>query len=138
MPISLNWTPNLKGLAKKLDTQAQKITQNLADANLKAAYVVRNQAISNIDKGLRHGRFYKRRTIVHQASAPGEYPKTDTGRLTSSIYAQRVDKYGAQVGTNIEYGLFLEQIRPWLNRTYMENRDKIEKIFNDALRDAIK
>lgn len=57
------------------------------------------------------GRIYTRGGIRHQASAPGEPPAPDTGRLLQSIQ-WRVRHEGlhwfAEVGTNVGYALYLE------------------------------
>ena len=53
----------------------------------------------------------------HVASKPGDAPNTDTGRLIGSV---AVDHHKGQkvayVGTNVDYGFFLETVmnRPWL------------------------
>ena len=54
---------------------------------------------------------------LHVSSKPGDAPNTDTGRLIGSI---SVDHHKGEkvafVGTNLEYGFFLETVhnRPWL------------------------
>jgi hypothetical protein len=71
-----------------------------------------------------HGRYLpiKKRNKPHKASAPGEYPKTDKGALVNSIMWQTIAG-GAEVGTDLDYGLFLEEgtrfmeARPWLAPT---------------------
>lgn len=87
----------------------------------RAALIIETNAKNLIRKKPKTGRIYKRGNIIHQASAPGEPPATDTGRLLSSIQ-HRIVKNGfeAYVGTNVEYGKFLEKgtknmdPRPWL------------------------
>lgn len=68
-------------------------------------------------KGRQYGR--------HRASAPGDPPATDTGRLVTSIGNElATDEKGlhARVGTNVKYALFLElgtrrmAPRPFLRR----------------------
>ena len=53
------------------------------------------------------GRIYERGGSTHQASAPGEAPAIDTGAYVNSIQTTET-KDGAEVGTNMEYGPFLE------------------------------
>jgi phage gpG-like protein len=57
------------------------------------------------------GKIYRRGGIEHQASAPGEPPAPDSGRLENSVQ-WRVRHEGlhwfAEVGTNVGYALFLE------------------------------
>jgi hypothetical protein len=54
---------------------------------------------------------------AHVASKPGDAPNNDTGRLMGSVDVDH--KRGRQiayVGTNVDYGFFLETVynRPWL------------------------
>ena len=53
----------------------------------------------------------------HVAAKKGESPNTDTGRLIGSIAMDHLTgKKVAYVGTNVDYGFFLETVqnRPWL------------------------
>lgn len=79
-------------------------------------------AVRGLNSGPATGRIYKRGNTTHQASAPGEYPMSDTGRLASStkfILATDQRRVG-KVGTDIQYGAHLEfgtsrmKSRPWL------------------------
>jgi len=88
----------------------------------------------NIAKGSRTGRTYKKKSVIHQASAPGEYPKTDTGELVSSIYKEDLtEKLEFKVGSNKKYARHLEfgtskmQARPFMFRTFKENKKNIIK-----------
>ena len=47
-------------------------------------------------------------SATHQASAPGEAPATDTGRLASSILYKREGQMSATVGSNVVYAAYLE------------------------------
>lgn len=61
--------------------------------------------------GPRSGRLYQRGakgTIVHQASAPGEAPATDTGNLANSIGAQMIGRSEGEVTVGAEYAVTLE------------------------------
>tara|TARA_R110000851_G_scaffold4689_1_gene19368 strand:- start:3032 stop:3472 length:441 start_codon:yes stop_codon:yes gene_type:complete len=73
---------------------------------------------------------------AHVASKPGEAPNTDTGRLIGSILVDhhKGDKV-AFVGTNLEYGFFLETVhnRPWLEPA----KDEQVKSFSENVTRAI-
>lgn len=57
--------------------------------------------------GPHSGRIYARRGgRLHQASAPGEYPANDTGKLLASMRG-RVTQIEATIGTNMYYARFL-------------------------------
>ena len=74
-----------------------------------AARIVESYAKQKVLKGPATGRVYKRGTIAHQASAPGEFPASDTGTLVRSINSE-VDEEGlaANVGSNTNYARALE------------------------------
>ena len=56
--------------------------------------------------GIIYEKYNPRRT--HQASAPGEPPATDTGRLAGSVEYTKVGQVAAEVGTQVNYGAWLE------------------------------
>lgn len=56
--------------------------------------------------GSHSGRIYVRRRGLHQASAPGEYPANDTGRLLASIKSSSNDTE-ATIGTSMYYARWL-------------------------------
>lgn len=81
-----------------------------------AANEARTRMVTRLSTGARTGRIYKRRGVYHQASAPGEAPKTDRGGLVSSVgIPEEIENgYGIRVGN--WYGKFLEdeRARPWI------------------------
>lgn len=84
------------------------------------------------------GRVYRRGTVLHRASAPGQPPAVDTGRLRAS-YTWRTgeDVQGpyVEIGTNVEYAPWLEygtvkmrprpHLRPAIEELRAEIRDLI-------------
>ncbi|BDP42923.1 hypothetical protein DAETH_28920 [Deinococcus aetherius] len=50
----------------------------------------------------------QRRGVPHTASAPGDPPAVDTGRLRQSIVALKIAPGRWRVGTNVEYAFWLE------------------------------
>jgi hypothetical protein len=67
------------------------------------------------------------------SSSPGQPPHRRTGRLRASV-AYEVDGMTGRVGTNVQYGRWLElgtsrvDARPWLRPALMSSRQKIERI----------
>jgi HK97 gp10 family phage protein len=116
-----------------------KFGYELDKAIKRFAMDVRNTAVKGISQGARHGRLYRRRRVTHQASAPYEYPKTDTGRLVNSIRTD-FSYLTAEIGSDVNYSQYLEtgtanmQPRPWLEPSYEKNRDKWLDYINTALR----
>lgn len=76
------------------------------------------------------GRRYKRGNIIHQASAPGQGPAVDIGRLRQSITALKVEDGHWRVGTNVEYAPYLEfGTRKMAARPFM--RPAVRKVFGE-------
>ena len=77
-----------------------------------AADVGRNQTVKNLS-GSRSGIRYKvpGTNQYYTASAPGEYPAVATGNLRGSVRIAPA-KDGYLVGTEVEYGLYLEKKPP--------------------------
>lgn len=69
---------NAKALAKNIEMEVGKALYVIAEK-------VKEQAIKLITSGGKGGIAYKRRTVTHIASAAGEAPANDTGRLIASI-----------------------------------------------------
>ena len=63
-------------------------------------------AVQGIQRGPASGRIYGK----HRASAPGQYPMSDTGRLAASVAMQppNASNIIGRVGTNVIYGKYLE------------------------------
>lgn len=127
------------------------IVKNMQQAVEGAALAIQKTAKTNISRGTRSGYVYKRRGITHVASKAGEYPKTDTGRLVNSIRTNFGRLY-AQVGSDVEYSTYLENgyrhktksggvwvdSRPWLYPSLKANEQYIQKLTNDAIKDALR
>lgn len=102
----------------------------------RAAYTIQRRAkelLSVAGTGRVKGR--KAGPVVR--SAPGEPPRKQTGRLRASVSIE-VDEASltARVGTNVEYGRWLElgtkkglKPRPWLRRALAECHARITSIF---------
>lgn len=102
-------------------------------------------AKQKIQGGGRSGQVYRRRTVTHQSSAPGEFPKSDTGQLVASLYFRvAADKLSAFFGTKLNYGTYLEygtsrmRARPWLRPTLKANEQSIAGRIKQAVSDALK
>jgi HK97 gp10 family phage protein len=71
--------------------------------------MVRAEMIRLILATEKSGRVYARRGVKHQASAPGEAPASDTGRLVSSIHTSYNEvNLSGKVTIGTAYGLMLE------------------------------
>ena len=77
----------------------------------------------------------------HTASAPGDAPNTDTGKLVQSIAIEPTQPAETvSVGTGVEYGEFLEvgttkmEPRPWLTPAMDGNRASLRNNIANAVR----
>jgi HK97 gp10 family phage protein len=110
-----------------------------------AALLVEGTAKKKISHGGRSGRLYsgRRGGRSHQASAPGQPPKTDTGRLVASI-THNFEHMSAEVGSDVLYAPYLEMgtskmsPRPWLKPSLDENEGNIQRLITDAVNRALK
>lgn len=114
---------------------------HLAKSYIKGAVRVQNDARKSIQTGSRTGKIYTvtKAGKTHQASAPGEPPKTDTGALVASI-AIEPEANAVLVGTAITYGSELEfgrsymAARPWLIPALERQRKIIEADIAQAVK----
>lgn len=94
--------------------------------------IVEQRAIFLITNPPKTGRVYRRRGVVHQASAPGEAPASDTGTL---VNARRIELNEADVSGKLifssKHALPLERgtlriaPRPFGRRSLMESADQV-------------
>lgn len=97
-----------------------------------AIHIVEDHAVNLIMQGPKSGKVYARRGVQHQASAPGEAPANDTGRLVNS---RTVDLFPAEIRARLTfrtaYALPLEvgtakmEPRPYARRSLAERRGDI-------------
>jgi|GEM_PF-2045142 len=86
--------------------------------------------IRQMSRGRGGGRIYRRpgRTL-HYASAPGEYPVTDSGgRLVGSVHPEMTDKREGQLWSDVQYAGYLTS-----GTERMEPRRMLEDVINDVL-----
>lgn len=134
MKIDVSGLSELTRQLVQLGEDAERVT---VDVITDVVLDTQQYAVDGIQRGPATGRVYEkynpRRT--HQASAPGEYPMTDTGRLASSVVAfpPTEGNVTGTVGTNIEYGRHLEfgtsrmAARPWLMPSFERATQGIEQ-----------
>jgi HK97 gp10 family phage protein len=159
MKAQLTGTAELKRALAEFGINADK---QLADIVRGTAQNVRTHAIRSIQKGPKTGAIYDSifRTIngkavpvgsrtgnnlsaTHRASAPGEAPATDTGRLANSLKAD-IQGVNATVFTNVDYAPFLEfgtrkiEPRPFLFPALEQERPAWNRRLNNIVDQAAK
>ncbi len=137
-------TKELERLADEIAKSSSETANNVHVAVGKFAFLIDREAKKKVQKGSRSGRVYRRKSIRHTASAPGEPPKTDTGRLVASIRPvlgpgffraevgslAKIAKYGGM----LEEGTTRMEARPWLEPTLTENQSELNKMFTAAIK----
>lgn len=102
--VKIDGVKSVQEALARLDAQATKDVQDVINST---AQNIRNTAIRSIKNSPATGRVYKNRT----ASAEGNPPRTDTGRLASSI-AVKMPEQGnaleAEIGAYVNYAAHLE------------------------------
>lgn len=124
-------------IENNVDTILIKLQQNLKTKMEDATMAVRNKSLEVLS-GTRSGRTYviPGTKVTYTASAPGEPPAVQTGRLRQSI-ATEISNDGmvGKVGTTLDYGRELEQgrsnmaPRPWLKPSFEQSENEVKKIF---------
>ena len=98
--IVYNRLPQIPGIIKaRLQAVIMK-TANDVQANAQASM-----------SGPKSGRVYKRGRKTHQASARGEAPAIDSGKLVNSISNKMINPLLAEVAVDLDYGVALERKR---------------------------
>lgn len=122
----------------------ERVRQVVAQGVLRAAESVRTEAINLILDTPKTGRLYVRRTVTHQASAPGEPPASDTGTLVNRINVKpNLTKLSATVEANTAYAAYLEfgtarmAERPFMRPALAARRGQIEADIAAAVRAAL-
>lgn len=108
------------------------------------ALLMQNFARKGIQSGPKTGRKYRRRSITHVASAPGEFPATDTGTLVRSVIGETeketleaICSTGTLYAKWLEFGTRKMAARPFLRPTLEVVSEKAGKIIRDSVRRAV-
>lgn len=136
--ITQNFKKSLNGI---INTAKVDIFKELTAQSI----ILQGQVRQKIAKGSRSGKTYKRGNIQHQASAPYEPPKTDTGELISSVFNQVSQqnlefKVGSEkkYARHLEFGTSKMKQRPFLFSTFKEHEVSILKGIKEVIQRNIK
>jgi hypothetical protein len=105
--IKLEGTEELRKAIIKLSKEGRKEIKKEID---KTGLSLRGSVIKKYQRGPATGIIYTKYDPkrIHQASAPGEAPATDTGLLANSVTFKEVGPLEVEVLTEVEYGEWLE------------------------------
>jgi HK97 gp10 family phage protein len=144
----MEFSVKIEGL-DKLAAKSQLLAKIAAEEVSKALYVsgkhVEKEAKQSILEGNKSGRTYKRGNVVHRASAPGEAPASDTGRLVNSINTEvsgleATVKAGGGIVTyakHLEHGTRHIAARPFMFPALEKSKAFIRTRFEQALSKTI-
>ena len=101
-------------------------------------------AIGHILNDPKSGRVYRRRGVDHQASAPGEAPASDTGRLVQSSTTEHdvanltsTVFFRTAYARALEYGTARIAPRPYARVSLEEKREAIEQDIQNRIKAAL-
>jgi len=112
---------------------AQQMEAELQSMLRRAAERIAARARIAIQSPPKTGRIYERGGKVHQASAPGEAPATDTGFLVNSIGSRSAGHHVAEVFAGASYAIELElgtsrmEPRPFMLPAAQAERPHLER-----------
>ncbi len=123
-----------------------EIDKEVAAALVAGGYMIEANAKRRIMSGPKTGRTYKVRSVTRQASAPGEAPANQTGRLVNSITVQpepaRKRVLVKAGGGAVDYAAMLEfgtdkmAARPFFRPALKEEKPRIEARLRQGVQKA--
>jgi phage gpG-like protein len=99
---------NMQEVQAALRKYGQRARDAIGQAVQATGLEITSDIKKRIQRGPKTGRTYKRRSVVHRASAPGQAPATDTGTLANSITFRKVDDLTAEIQSRLAYAPMLE------------------------------
>lgn len=130
--IEMEGIRDLLAQLKRLDGISEDVTLEVVTDLVTDTH---GAAVAGIQGPPKSGATYRRGGVVHQASAPGQYPASDTGRLAGSVRMELPSRGNivGRVGTAVAYGPMLEfgtsrmAARPWLFPSFEKAKIGVER-----------
>lgn len=135
-----------RSLSVKLNAIGKRTRDEVSKAVRRGSLRIENRAVEGIIDPPKTGRIYSskyRKGAKHQASAPGEFPAADSGRLhqsiTSAMTLEGPDVYRSETGANVPYATWLElgtskmAPRPFMQPAFDENKEIVERDIRNAI-----
>lgn len=132
-----------------LEWRGPEVLQSLAQAAMRGVVrgteSVKTRMVERIQQPPKTGRIYKRNTVSHQASAPGESPASDTGRLAQSVTTTYdIPNITGYINVSTEYAAALEfgtprvAPRPYARASLAEKSKEISEDIAAEIRGALR
>lgn len=124
----------------------EKVKQAVQRGVINGTELVRTTMVEKIQSGNKSGRVYTRGGVTHQASAPGEAPASNSGRLVQSIqtsYEFTIVLKGTvnastEYAAPLEYGTQKMAERPFARPSLQEKQNEIIQGIADEITGALK
>ena len=142
---------NRNRLNIRLGNMAKSVRPAVLRSLRRGGLKIENSAVEGIIDPPKTGRIYKslhRKGAVHQASAPGEFPAADSGRLHQSITTTVVQddntRTAVETAANTPYAIPLElgtskmAPRPFMSPSFRLHREAIKDEVTLAVAQAIR
>lgn len=122
-----------------------QVRRGAAAGVLRGIGLVERHAVRLITSPPKTGRIYRRRGVAHQASAPGQAPASDTGRLVASRRVIILEAglrgrltFGTEYALPLEVGTINMEPRPYARRSLVETRNDVAAGLVMEIRAALK
>lgn len=101
---------NTRAMKRALANMGPELELEVIKVLKKTGINLRSQIVRNYHRGPATGTTYQKYNPrrVHTASAPGQAPQSDTGRLANSVLYDMPTHLTVEVYTMVEYGYWLE------------------------------
>ncbi|MEZ5781159.1 MAG: hypothetical protein R3D70_05865 [Rhizobiaceae bacterium] len=135
---------NARRAARRLRSIPAEYRRGVQAALLASVAEMNSLAITEIQANSGSGRTYGRGRRQHIASAPGEYPNTDTGELVRKMFFRLSGPLTAIWGNSAQHALPLElgtsrmAARPFIWPTFIALHRKAADRVGSAVGDALK
>lgn len=144
MIVSIKVT-GTKELARALRSMSDEVREKVGQATQATALELRAEVIKSIQRGPKSGVTYQKYNPrrSHKASAPGQAPATDLGRLVGSIRYEKASQMRATVGAYAVYAAYLEfgtrkmAARPFMRPAAEKVRASFERRIRKAVAEAV-
>jgi len=136
----------IRELRQRLGRISRETRVEVERAIQRGALAIESRAVQGIIDPPKSGRIYRskhRKGALHQASAPGQFPAADSGRLHQSITnvdASSGDVIRRDIGANAPYATALElgtskmAPRPFMQPAFDENVAAVSQSIQAAIR----
>lgn len=127
---------------RKILHSRMNFEKGIHEGSMNAGQAIVKRAEILLNTGIRTGRRYK--GLPNRSSAPGEFPRSQSGRLAKSMYYNASGSLSFRVGATAPWALFLStgtktmsarpnKSEPWMRRVINQNEGITRNYLNDGV-----